>query len=74
MTRVTNATWTAEQNAKLIKLAEDGASVIRIAAGVKRTVAAVRARARILGIDIRTSREIRSRMRMAENKVQYGRT
>lgn len=69
MPRITKLTWTPKQEVRLIELAEAGASIIRISAAVNKTVAAVRARSKALGIQIRTSREIRSRMRGVESAV-----
>lgn len=70
MGRITKKTWTSEQEATLRKLASGGASVFRIAAAVNKTTSGVTSRARILGIKIRTNKEIRLRMRDGEQAQQ----
>lgn len=57
---------TNEQIEKLKHLAAAGASPARIAAALNRPVAGVRARARLLGIDLPTLREIRAKLRESD--------
>ncbi len=66
MPRIIKTSWTLDQVARLKELADAGASPIRIAAALKRPINGIRARARELGIEIRSIKEIRARVREAE--------
>lgn len=70
MGRITKKTWTPEQEAILRRLAGDGASVLRIAAAVRKSTSGVACRARALGIKIRSNREIRSHLREQQRALQ----
>lgn len=66
----TNRSWTPKQIERLKELANAGASPARIAAATKRSIMSVKMRARQVGVEIRTVRQIRARMRDAEREVR----
>lgn len=61
--RLLNKTWTPEDIARLISLAESGATVLRAAAALRRPAAAVRTKARELGKPLVGAREARAATR-----------
>ena len=69
MSRAIKTSWTPDQVARLKELAAAGASPIRIAAALNRPIAGVRAGARELGIEIRTVKAIRAKMKEAEREA-----
>lgn len=69
MKRITKRTWTPLQEARLTELADSGASIIRISAALNKTVSAIRGRAKELGVDIRSFREIRKAIRDAAREA-----
>lgn len=70
MPRTLKTSWTDNQIARLKELAAAGASPIKVAAAVNRPIATVRAKARELGIELRTIGEIRAKMRKAESEAR----
>jgi hypothetical protein len=60
--------WTPEQDEKLKALAAKGASAIRAAGALKRTISGVRVRARKLGVAFPTVREIRRKLADPDRK------
>jgi hypothetical protein len=57
--------WTPEHDEKLKALAAQGASAVRAAASLKRSISGVRLRARKLGVELPGVREIRKKMATA---------
>jgi len=68
--RITIRTWTPDQITKLTTLAASGASVIRISAAVNKAPSSIRQKAKELGLEVRTLREIRAKMRDAEREIR----
>ena len=68
MARITSRSWSRDEEDRLISFAQSGASIIRAAAALKRTVSAVRARAIVLGISFRTRNEFRKKLKIAAEK------
>lgn len=64
--RITKRAWTPDQLARLKHLAESGASVIRISAAINKSSSSIRQKAKELGVEIRSIRDIRARIREAE--------
>lgn len=63
MPRIIKTSWTLEHEARLIRMAEAGASAVRISAALNRPINGIRAKARLLGIDLPTTREVRAKLR-----------
>ena len=55
--------WTAEENERLKAFAAKGASIIKVAAALKRTTSSVRVQARKLGTPFPTMAEYRKQFR-----------
>lgn len=72
MARILKTSWTPDQIERFKKLAASGASAIRLAAAFNRPVAGIRQRARELGIEIKTLRQIRAKMREADLSRERG--
>lgn len=68
--RITLRSWTPEQIDKLKALAASGASMIRIQVVVKKRSSSVLRKARELGLQVRTVREIRAKIRDAERDLR----
>jgi len=66
MPRIIKTSWTPDQVAKLRELANAGASAVRIAGAVNRPINGIMDRARKLGIEIRSIKEMRAKVREAE--------
>ncbi len=61
--------WTPDQLSRLRELGESGASPLRIAAALKRNLQSVKQKAREIGVEIRSTREIRAKMREADREL-----
>lgn len=66
MPRITKTSWTPSQIARLKELADAGASAVRIAGALNRPINGIMDRARKLGIEIRSIKQIRAKVREAE--------
>ncbi len=66
MPRTLKTSWTPAQIARLKELADAGASPIRIAAALNRPINGIMDRARKLGIEIRSIKQMRAKVREAE--------
>jgi hypothetical protein len=62
MKYATSRSWTPEQDALLKMLAERDASATRAAAALKRSIVAVRGRARKFGLKLKGARDYRNRI------------
>jgi hypothetical protein len=63
MGRITSRSWTPEEIIRLEHLADNGASVARASAALKRTQCAVKAMSRKLGVPLLGVRQIRANVR-----------
>jgi hypothetical protein len=66
MAHLTSKSWTEADIAKLIGLAESGASVLRAAAALNRRAAVVTKKARELGKPLRGVRAIKAQLRLTD--------
>jgi len=71
MRRLANQGWTPEQLARLKQFAGEGASPLRAAAALRRTIAAVQKKALMLGTPFQPRRKVRA-ARLAREIAQRG--
>lgn len=69
MKHPTSRSWTPEQDERLRELLDAGATALRAAAALKRTIGAVQTRARNLGTRFKPKREARGAWMSASPKL-----
>ena len=73
MSNVTSRSWTDADLAKLRKLADEGASLVRAAAALNRRTTSVAKICRREGITLAGTRQLKAAIRSLDDKALFGR-